>query len=54
MWEPDTLRAGSAGPGRSEDGMSGKKKRGSARAVPRAYGRLVFRQEDSSKKSIGN
>ena len=21
MWEPDTLRAGSAGPGRSEDGM---------------------------------
>ena len=21
MWEPDTLRAGPAGPGRSEDGM---------------------------------
>ena len=57
--------------------MSGKKKSGSARAVPRAYGRLtrhkrdtvqrmlergascreiasVFRQEDLSKKSIGN
>ena len=29
MWEPDTLRAGSVGPGRSEDGMSGKKKSGS-------------------------
>ena len=27
MWEPDTLRAGPAGPGRSEDGMSGKRKK---------------------------
>ena len=25
MWEPGTLRAGPAGPGRSEDGMSGKR-----------------------------
>ena len=42
IWESDTLRAGSAGPGRSEDAMSGKSGKGAARAVPRAYG--VFRQ----------
>lgn len=39
IWESDTLRAGSAGPGRSEDAMSGKSGKGAARAVPRAHGR---------------
>ena len=52
MWEPDTLRAGSAGPGRSEDGMSGKKKSGSARAVPRAYGRLTRQERRASCREI--
>ena len=52
MWEPDTLRAGSAGPGRSEDGMSGKKKRGSARAVPRAYGRLTRHERDTVQRML--
>ena len=51
MWEPDTLRAGSAGPGRSEDGMSGKKKSGSARAVPRAYGRLTRHEREIGRAS---
>ena len=54
MWEPDTLRAGSAGPGRSEDGMSGEKKRGSARAVPRAYGRLTDLCQDFGHASSRN
>ena len=52
MWEPDTLRAGSAGPGRSEDGMSGEKKRGSARAVPRAYGRLTRHERDTVQRML--
>ena len=52
MWEPDTLRAGSAGPGRSEDGTSGKKKRGSARAVPRAYGRLTRHERDTVQRML--
>ena len=52
MLEPDTLRAGSAGPGRSEDGMSGKKKRGSARAVPRAYGRLTRHERDTVQRML--
>ena len=52
MWEPDTLRAGPAGPGRSEDGMSGKKKRGSARAVPRAYGRLTRHERDTVQRML--
>ena len=52
MWEPDTLRAGSAGPGRSEDGMSGKKKSGSARAVPRAYGRLTRHERDTVQRML--
>ncbi len=47
MWESDTLRAGSASPGRSEDGMSGKKMKGPARAVPRAYGRLTRHERDT-------
>ena len=52
MWEPDTLRAGSVGPGRSEDGMSGKKKSGSARAVPRAYGRLTRHERDTVQRML--
>ena len=52
MWEPDTLRVGSAGPGRSEDGMSGKKERGSARAVPRAYGRLTRHERDTVQRML--
>ena len=52
MWEPDTLRAGSAGPGRSEDAMSGKKKRGSARAAPRAYGRLTRHERDTVQRML--
>ena len=52
MWEPDTLRAGSAGPGRSEDGMSGKKRSGSARAVPRAYGRLTRHERDTVQRML--
>ena len=52
MWEPDTLRAGSAGPGRSEDGMSGKKKSGSARTVPRAYGRLTRHERDTVQRML--
>ena len=52
MWEPDTLRAGPAGPGRSEDGMSGKKKRGPARAVPRAYGRLTRHERDTVQRML--
>ena len=52
MWEPGTLRAGPAGPGRSEDGMSGKKKSGSARAVPRAYGRLTRHERDTVQRML--
>ena len=52
MWEPDTLRAGPAGPGRSEDGMSGKKKSGSAKAVPRAYGRLTRHERDTVQRML--
>ena len=52
MWEPDTLRAGPAGPGRSEDGMSGKKKSGSARAVPRSYGRLTRHERDTVQRML--
>ena len=52
MWEPDTLRAGSAGPGRSEDGMSGKKRKGSARAVPRSYGRLTRHERDTVQRML--
>ena len=42
MWVSDTPRAESAGPGRSEDAMSGKSENGAAEAVPRAYGRSRF------------
>ena len=52
MWEPDTLRAGSAGPGRSEDGMSGKRKKGSAEAAPRAYGRLTRHERDTVQRML--
>ena len=47
MWEPNTLRAGPAGPGRSEDGMSGKRKKGSEKTAPRAYGRLTRHERDT-------
>ena len=52
MWEPDTLRAGPAGPGRSEDGMSGKRKKGSEKAVPRAYGRLTRHERDTVQRML--
>ena len=55
MWEPDTLRAGSAGPGRSEDvmsGKSGKSGKGAARAVPRAYGRLTRHERDTVQRML--
>ena len=52
MWEPDALRAGPAGPGRSEDGMSGKKRKGSARAAPRAYGRLTRHERDTVQRIL--
>ena len=52
MWEPDTLRAGPAGPGRSEDGMSGKRKRGSEKAAPRAYGRLTRHERDTVQRML--
>ena len=41
MWGSDTVRAGPAGPGRSEDGMFGIRKKGAGKAAPRAYGRLT-------------
>ena len=50
--EPDTLRAGPAGPGRSEDGRSGKRKKGSAEAAPRAYGRLTRHERDTVQRML--
>ena len=47
MWESDTQRAGPAGPGRSEAGMSGKRKKGAGKAAPRAYGRLTRHERDT-------
>ena len=52
MWESDTLRAGPAGPGRSEDGMSGKRKKGSGKAAPRAYGRLTRHERDTVQRML--
>ena len=52
MWESDTLRAGPAGPGRSEDGMSGKRKKGAGKAVPRAYGRLTRHERDTVQRML--
>ena len=52
MWEPDTLRAGPAGTGRSEDGRSGKRKKGSAEAAPRAYGRLTRHERDTVQRML--
>ena len=52
MWESDTLRAGPAGPGRSEDGMSGKRKKGSGKAGPRAYGRLTRHERDTVQRML--
>ena len=53
--EPDTLRAGPAGPGRSEDvmsGKSGKSGKGAARAAPRAYGRLTRHERDTVQRML--
>ena len=52
MWEPDTLRAGPAGPGRSEDAMSGKGGKGAARAVPRTHGRLTGYERDTVQRML--
>ena len=52
MWEPDTMGAGPAGPGRSEDGMSGKRKKGAGKAVPRAYGRLTRHERDTVQRML--
>ena len=52
MWEPDTLRAGPAGTGRSVDGRSGKRKKGSAEAAPRAYGRLTRHERDTVQRML--
>ena len=52
MWEPDTLRAGPAGPGRSEDGMSGKRKKGAGKTAPRAYGRLTRHERDTVQRML--
>ena len=52
MWESDTLRAGPAGPGRSEDGMSGKRKKGAGKAAPRAYGRLTRHERDTLQRML--
>ena len=52
MGQPDTLRAGPAGTGRSEDGRSGKRKKGSAEAAPRAYGRLTRHERDTVQRML--
>ena len=52
MWEPDTLRAGSAGLGRSEDGMSGKKKKSAGKAERMAYGRLTRHERDTVQRML--
>lgn len=46
------MRAGSAGPGRSEDAMSGESKKGAAKAVPRAYGRLTRHERDTVQRML--
>ena len=52
MWESETLRAGPAGPWRSEDARSGKSKKGAAKAVPRAYGRLTRHERDTVQRML--
>lgn len=52
MRESDTLRAGSAGPGRSEDAMSGKSGKGAAKAVPRTHGRLTGYERDTVQRML--
>ncbi|MGO5290439.1 helix-turn-helix domain-containing protein [Collinsella sp. LCP21S3_C7] len=44
--------AGPAGPRRSEDGMSGKRKKGSAEAAPRAYVRLTRHERDTVQRIL--
>ena len=46
------MRAGPAGTGRSEDGRSGKRKKGSAEAAPRAYGRLTRHERDTVQRML--
>ena len=52
MWESDTLRAGAAGPERSEDVMSGKSRKGASTAAPRAYGRLTRHERDTVQRML--
>ena len=52
MRESDTLRAESAGPGRSEDAMSGKSGKGAAKAVPRTHGRLTGYERDTVQRML--
>ena len=52
MWESDTLTAGSAGPGRFKDVMSGKSGKGAAKTVPRAYGRLTRHERDTLQRML--
>ncbi len=44
--------AGPAGPGRSEDGMSGKRKKGAGKAAPRAYGRLTRHERNTFQRML--
>ena len=53
VYKRQTLRAGPAGPGRSEDGMSGKRKKGSAKAAPRADDRSVSAPTRSPRLGFG-
>ena len=52
MWESDTVRAGPAGPGRSEDGMFGIRKKGAGKAAPRAYGRLTRHERGTVQRML--
>ena len=52
MRESDTLRAGPAGSGRSEDGMSAKRKKGAGKATPRAYRRLTRHERGTVQRML--
>ena len=52
MWGSDTVRAGPAGPGRSEDGMSEMRKKEAGKAAPRAYGRLTRHERDAVQRML--
>ena len=51
MWESDTVRAGPAGPGRSEYSMFGMRKKGPGRG-PRAYGRLTRHERGTVQRML--